>query len=71
MIKSLKKINEIIRSASPSNYDNVSYNTYFKNLSIISDSILEEKEGAEYWTIVTIGPLLALFIEYIVHLIIQ
>jgi protein-arginine kinase len=44
MIKTLKLINEMVASATPDDYGSVSYNRYFRNLSEISTSIIDEKE---------------------------
>lgn len=43
MSKVQQTINQIINEARPSNYDNVSYNTYFNNLTRISNVHMEEK----------------------------
>lgn len=43
MTKTLKLINEIIASADTNLYDNVSYDTYFKDLTVISNSLIDEK----------------------------
>ena len=43
MTKTLKLVNEIIASAESDLYDNVSYETYFKNLTKISNSIIDER----------------------------
>jgi hypothetical protein len=42
MIKTIKLINSLIANANPNNYDNVSYNKYYRDLSNISNSILED-----------------------------
>lgn len=44
MSKTLRKINQFVSDARPSDYDHVSYNTYFKRLTEISNTYLEEKE---------------------------
>lgn len=44
MSKTLRKINLFISDANPSNCNNVSYNTYFRRLTEISNTYLEEKE---------------------------
>lgn len=41
----LKKINKYVAIANPTDYDNVSYNYYYKTLSDISDTYIEEKEN--------------------------
>ena len=43
MTKTLKLVNEIIASAESDLYDNVSYETYFSNLTKISNSIIDER----------------------------
>ena len=44
MNETLKKINEFISTANPDKYTSVSYNTYFKELTSLSNSILNERE---------------------------
>ena len=47
MNKSLKTVNEVITDADPNNHSSVSYTTYFRNLTKISNSIIDEKEEIE------------------------
>jgi hypothetical protein len=40
--KSLRRINELIANADPNNYDSISYGKYYRDLTSISNHILEE-----------------------------
>ena len=42
MHKTLKKINILIRDARSDNFSSISYNKYYRDLSHISDSIIDE-----------------------------
>jgi hypothetical protein len=44
MLKSLKYINTLISNADSDNHSNVSYNKYFRDLSTISNTVLEDAE---------------------------
>ena len=44
MTKTLKLINSLVSEANPDTYNSISYNKYFRDLSKISDSIIEESE---------------------------
>ena len=44
MNQALLRINQLVASADPTDYDNVSYNKYFRDLSDISNKILEDEE---------------------------
>ena len=43
-MKTIKLINEIVSKSDPSRYDNVSYTKYYRDLSSISDSIVNETQ---------------------------
>lgn len=42
MTRSLKFINQLVANADPTNYDSVSYNKFFKNLTDISNMVMDE-----------------------------
>lgn len=42
MKETLSFINSLVRDSNPDNYGSISYNKYYKDLSNISDSLLEE-----------------------------
>ena len=44
MNKSLKVVNELVANAEPNHYDSISYGKYYKDLSKISNSIIDEFE---------------------------
>jgi hypothetical protein len=44
MKKVLNYLNQLVSTASPDNYSNVSFNSYLRELATISDKILEERE---------------------------
>jgi len=44
MLKSLKRINDLVANADPNNYDSISYNKYYRDLASISDAVLEDAD---------------------------
>lgn len=44
MKTSLTRINELIASANPDGYDSVSYNKYFRDLTDVSNRIMQDEE---------------------------
>jgi hypothetical protein len=45
MLKSLKVINNLVANANPNDYDSISYNKYYRDLSTISNTVLEDAEA--------------------------
>jgi hypothetical protein len=44
MSTTLKEINKLVANASPDDYSSISYNKYFKDLALISNSVIAERE---------------------------
>ena len=42
-MKALKKLNDMISTADPDNYSNVSHNKYYRDLTTISNLLLEDQ----------------------------